>query len=355
MATTESASNNTITNADSLELGSTLSGGLTSTDVDYFKVSGDDISVDSLVEIVFTPTIPGVGKEWTIDLVNAAGTSLLTGGAQDVRQDSKSRAATQNADSKNTAGLMYPPLPIFACCTDPGPSSPVPPPLFRVFVYCCCDRRHLPLLLSPFLLALSPPPLAFPLPSSFPPPSLVLSSALLAFSLSPSFSSSSPSSTCVSAPASPSFPPGPLPSLPSQLEFSIPQHPSLSHFPSCLSLFAVPSCMVLFLDSALAPKKSIVPYQAACTYRGPLGRPHHAPVGHLASSARSACAMYLIFEASWAVCGKCVHCQFIFSIGDTCTWGCLAHQYQYDIHRRIVNNAYMQCIHTSGKSKGSPR
>ena len=62
MATTESASNNTITNADSLELGSTLSGGLTSTDVDYFKVSGDDISVDSLVEIVFTPTIPGVAR-----------------------------------------------------------------------------------------------------------------------------------------------------------------------------------------------------------------------------------------------------------------------------------------------------
>ena len=240
--------------------------------------------------------------------------------------------------------LIHPPLPIFACCTDPGPSSPVPPPLFRVFVYCCCDRRHLPLLLSPFLLAFSPPPLAFPLPSSFPPPSLVLSSALLAFSLSPSFSSSSPSSTCVSAPASPSFPPGPLPSLPSQLEFSIPQHPSLSHFPSSLSLFAV---MVLFLDITLAPKKYIVPCQAACTgaYKGSLGRPHHAPVGHLASSARSACAMYLIFEASWAVCGQCVHYQFIFSIGDTCTctshWGCLACQHQYDIHRRIVNNAYM--------------
>ena len=102
MATTESASNNTITNADSLELGSTLSGGLTSTDVDYFKVSGDDISVDSLVEIVFTPTVPGVGKEWTIDLVNAAGTSLLTGGAQDV-----TASTTLSARVNDTDGSVY--------------------------------------------------------------------------------------------------------------------------------------------------------------------------------------------------------------------------------------------------------
>jgi len=102
MATTESASNNTILNADSLELGSTLSGGLTSTDVDYFKVSGDDISVDSLVEIVFTPTVPGVGKEWTIDLVNAAGTSLLTGGAQDV-----TASTTLSARVNDTDGSVY--------------------------------------------------------------------------------------------------------------------------------------------------------------------------------------------------------------------------------------------------------
>ena len=102
MATTESASNNTVTNADSLELGSTLSGGLTSTDVDYFKVSGDDISVDSLVEIVFTPTVPGVGKEWTIDLVNAAGTSLLTGGAQDV-----TASTTLSARVNDTDGSVY--------------------------------------------------------------------------------------------------------------------------------------------------------------------------------------------------------------------------------------------------------
>ena len=61
------------------------------------------------------------------------------------------------------------------------PSSP----RSLVFV-CCCRRRHLPLLLSPFLLTFSPPPLAFPLPlpSSFPPSSLFLSSALLFFSLS---------------------------------------------------------------------------------------------------------------------------------------------------------------------------
>ena len=60
------------------------------------------------------------------------------------------------------------------------PSSP----LSLVFV-CCRRRRHLLLLLSPFLLTFSPPPLAFPLPlpSSFPPSSLFLSSALL-FSLS---------------------------------------------------------------------------------------------------------------------------------------------------------------------------
>ena len=102
MATTESVNNNTIANADSLELGSILTGGLTSTDVDYFKVSGDDISVDSLVEIVFTPTVPGVGKEWTIDLVNAAGTSLLTGGAQDV-----TASTTVSARVNDTDGSVY--------------------------------------------------------------------------------------------------------------------------------------------------------------------------------------------------------------------------------------------------------
>jgi hypothetical protein len=64
------------------------------------------------------------------------------------------------------------------------------------------------------------------------------------------------------------------------------------------------------------PQKSIVPCQAACTCRGSLGRQHDAPVGHLAVSARSACAVHLIFEASWAVYGQCVHYQFIFSIGD---------------------------------------
>ncbi|MDA9006480.1 dockerin type I repeat-containing protein [Litoricola sp.] len=102
MATTESANNNTITNADQLDLGSTLTGGLTSTDVDYFKVSGDDISVDSLVDVVFTPTVPGVGKEWTIDLVNAAGTSLITGGAQNV-----TAATTLSARVNDTDGAVY--------------------------------------------------------------------------------------------------------------------------------------------------------------------------------------------------------------------------------------------------------
>jgi hypothetical protein len=75
--------------------------------------------------------------------------------------------------------LVHPPLPIFARCTDPGPSSPAPPPLFRFFLHGCHDRRQ-------------PPP-----------------------------------------------PPPPRPSwsfLPSQLESSIPQHPSLSCFnTSCLS------------------------------------------------------------------------------------------------------------------------
>lgn len=102
MATTESANNNTITNADQLDLGSTLTGGLTSTDVDYFKVSGDDIPVDSLVDVVFTPTVPGVGKEWTIDLVNAAGTSLITGGAQNV-----TAATTLSARVNDTDGAVY--------------------------------------------------------------------------------------------------------------------------------------------------------------------------------------------------------------------------------------------------------
>ena len=74
--------------------------------------------------------------------------------------------------------LVCPPLPIFACCTDPGPSSPVPLPLFLFFLYCSHDRRQQ-----------LPPPLSRP---------------------------------------SWSF-------LPSQLESSIPQNPSLSHFTSCLS------------------------------------------------------------------------------------------------------------------------
>jgi len=102
MATTESANNNTITNADSLELGTSLTASLTSTDVDYFKVSGVDISVDSLVTMVFTPSVPGVGKEWTIDLVNGAGTSLFASGSQDV-----TAATTLTARIQDTDGSVY--------------------------------------------------------------------------------------------------------------------------------------------------------------------------------------------------------------------------------------------------------
>ena len=98
MATTESANNNTRTNADLLELGTALSGGLTSTDVDYFKVDGNDIGVDSLVSILFTPSVPGVGKEWTIDLVNSQGTSLLSGGSQDVTAATTISARVQDTD-----------------------------------------------------------------------------------------------------------------------------------------------------------------------------------------------------------------------------------------------------------------
>ena len=98
MATTESANNNTRTNADLLELGTALSGGLTSTDVDYFKVDGNDIGVDSLVSILFTPSVPGVGKEWTIDLVNSLGTSLLSGGSQDVTAATTISARVQDTD-----------------------------------------------------------------------------------------------------------------------------------------------------------------------------------------------------------------------------------------------------------------
>jgi len=98
MATTESANNNTRTNADLLELGTELSGGLTSTDVDYFKVDGNDIGVDSLVSILFTPSVPGVGKEWTIDLVNSQGTSLLSGGSQDVTAATTISARVQDTD-----------------------------------------------------------------------------------------------------------------------------------------------------------------------------------------------------------------------------------------------------------------
>ncbi len=102
MATTESANNNTITNADALELGTSLTASLTSTDVDYFKVSGDDISVDSLVTMVFTPSVLGVGKEWTIDLVNGAGTSLLGSGAQGV-----TAVTTLTARVQDTDGAVY--------------------------------------------------------------------------------------------------------------------------------------------------------------------------------------------------------------------------------------------------------
>lgn len=102
MATTESANNNTRTNADLLELGTALSGGLTSTDVDYFKIDGDDIGVDSLVSVLFTPSVPGVGKEWTIDLVNSQGTSLLSGGSQDV-----TAATTLSARVESTDGSVF--------------------------------------------------------------------------------------------------------------------------------------------------------------------------------------------------------------------------------------------------------
>ena len=102
MATSETSNNNTIQTADLLDLGTALSGTLTASDVDYFKVSGDDISVDSLVSVLFTPSTPGVGKEWTVDLVNGSGTSLLSGGAQDV-----TAAATLSARVASTAGSVY--------------------------------------------------------------------------------------------------------------------------------------------------------------------------------------------------------------------------------------------------------
>jgi hypothetical protein len=59
--------------------------------------------------------------------------------------------------------------------------------------------------------------------------------------------------------ASPSFPPGPLFSLPSQLEFSIPQQPSLSHFPLLPFFVCRPLARCFVLGRQLVKKKSIVP------------------------------------------------------------------------------------------------
>lgn len=102
MATSETSSNNTIQTADQLDLGTALSATLTASDVDYFKVSGDDISVDSLVSVLFTPSTPGVGKEWAVDLVNGSGTSLLDGGAANV-----TAATTLDARVESDAGAVY--------------------------------------------------------------------------------------------------------------------------------------------------------------------------------------------------------------------------------------------------------
>ena len=100
--------------------------------------------------------------------------------------------------------VIVPPVPPLA--------FPVPPPVIVVTASSSPSRLSCSLSLHPLS--------AFPLPSSLPPSSLVLSSALLFFSLSPSPSSFSPSSMFLSA--SRSLPPDPLPSLPSQLELSIP-------------------------------------------------------------------------------------------------------------------------------------
>jgi len=102
MATSETSSNNTIQTADQLDLGTALSATLTASDVDYFKVSGDDISVDSLVSVLFTPSTAGVGKEWAVDLVNGSGTSLLDGGAANV-----TAATTLDARVESDAGAVY--------------------------------------------------------------------------------------------------------------------------------------------------------------------------------------------------------------------------------------------------------
>jgi hypothetical protein len=58
----------------------------------------------------------------------------------------------------------------------------------------------------------------------------------------------------LSVPASPSLPPGPLFSLPSQLEFSIPQRPGLSHFPPVF--LCLPSPRAWFCSwTVISPEK----------------------------------------------------------------------------------------------------
>jgi hypothetical protein len=80
--------------------------------------------------------------------------------------------------------------------------SPLPPllSLFLPFL-CCCHNRHLPAapppLCRPSCSLSLPPPLAFPLPPSFSPSSLVLSSPLL-FLFPTSFFSFSSSSMLLS-------------------------------------------------------------------------------------------------------------------------------------------------------------
>ena len=84
MATTESQNNDLPSGADTLDLGSLLTGGLTTADVDYYKVEADNFAADSLLTVDFAPVEQGVGKSWTVSLVDSTGTLLAGQAAQTV-------------------------------------------------------------------------------------------------------------------------------------------------------------------------------------------------------------------------------------------------------------------------------
>jgi hypothetical protein len=54
----------------------------TSTEIDFFKISGDNISVDSLITLDFGVAAASSNSEYTVSIVDQAGVSLITARTQ---------------------------------------------------------------------------------------------------------------------------------------------------------------------------------------------------------------------------------------------------------------------------------